>query len=361
MSHAWICGSVPIPSAEFQSILEKNDISATGAYDLIEEDYDEGRQRKGNREAIKKRQGPAEDTQKIMIRTRTPGSWPSLRPADILNLCFLFFLTIVTAIFFSKIARPMLLITLYAGLFFLQILLIRAKDRGRLLRLIYDLIFPVVCILLIFDSLEQLVHYINPRDIDPLLIKLDYMLFNGYPTVMLENFMSPLLTDILHASYASYYFLPVTLGIVLKIKGNDKAFDKSLFLIMLCFYISYLGYMLMPAIGPRFTINHLQNRDLQGLFITGPLQELLNRLEGVKRDAFPSGHTGVTLTVVYLAWRFEKKLFAVFLPVAIALLVSTVYCRYHYVVDVIGGVALALITIILGEKYYGYRTKNSGY
>ena len=48
MSHAWVCGSVPVPSAEFQSIIEKHDTSAAGVYDLIEEDYDEGRQRKGN-------------------------------------------------------------------------------------------------------------------------------------------------------------------------------------------------------------------------------------------------------------------------------------------------------------------------
>ena len=48
MSHAWLCGSVPVPSAEFQHILEKCDTSANGPYDLIEEDYDEGRQRKGN-------------------------------------------------------------------------------------------------------------------------------------------------------------------------------------------------------------------------------------------------------------------------------------------------------------------------
>lgn len=49
MSHAWGCGSVPIPSAEFQRILEKRDTSATGAYELIDEDDDnEGRQRKGN-------------------------------------------------------------------------------------------------------------------------------------------------------------------------------------------------------------------------------------------------------------------------------------------------------------------------
>ena len=284
----------------------------------------------------------------------------NLRPADILNFAFLSSLTLVTALFYREVANPLSLITLYAGLIFLQILLIGTKDSGNFLKLTYDLIFPTACILIIFDSLEQLVHFINPRDIDPLLIKLDYLIFNGYPTVMMESIMTPLLTDILQTAYSTYYFLPVALGIALKIRGEEKAFDQSLFLIMLCFYLSYIGYMLMPALGPRFTLSHLQDRDLQGLFITGHVQEILNRLEGVKRDAFPSGHTGIALTVCYLAWRFEKRLFSIFLPVTLALVASTVYCRYHYVVDVIGGVALTLITIIMGEKYYGYRTKHTG-
>jgi len=284
-----------------------------------------------------------------------------LRPADSLNLFFLFFLTLITTLFYRRIADPFTLITLYSGLVFLQIALIKNRERNGFLKLTHDLLFPIVCIILVFDSLGKLVHYINPRDIDPLLIKLDYMLFNGYPTVMLEKIMTPFLTDILQAAYSSYYFLPVTLGVVLKLRKEEEAFDRSLFLIMLCFYLSYIGYMLMPAIGPRFTMNHLQHRDLEGLFITAPLQEILNKLEGVKRDAFPSGHTAITLTVVYLAWRFEKKLFIVFLPVGLALIVSTVYCRYHYVVDVIGGIVLALITIVLGEKYYGYRTDYTGH
>ncbi len=286
-------------------------------------------------------------------------SIPDLRPADALNLVFLFFLTLVTAIFYNQVDGPLLLIALYSGLISLQILLIRSKGRGSLLKPVYDFIFPTVCIILVFDSLGRIVHYINPRDVDPLLIKLDYILFNGHPTVMLESIMTPLLTDILQAAYSSYYFLPISLGIALKIKGNDKEFDLSLFLIILCFYLSYIGYMLMPAIGPRFTMEHLHQSALEGLVITAPLQDLLNKLEGIKRDAFPSGHTAVTLVVVYLAWRFEKRLFVVFLPVAVALIFSTVYCRYHYVVDVIAGLALALITVVSGEKYYGYRTKNT--
>jgi len=48
VSHAWSCGSVPVPSAEFLNILERQNASITGEYELIEEDYGEDRQRKGN-------------------------------------------------------------------------------------------------------------------------------------------------------------------------------------------------------------------------------------------------------------------------------------------------------------------------
>lgn len=279
------------------------------------------------------------------------------RPADILNYSFLILLTALTVLFYQKINSAFLLVALYSGLILMQTVLLAVKDKNRSLRLTYDLIFPTISILVIFDSLEKIVHYINPRDIDTFLIKADYMLFNGHPTVMLENIMSPFLTDALQIAYSSYYFLPITLGVVLLIKKNNSSFDRSLFLIMLCFYLSYVGYLLWPALGPRYTMNHLQNIELKGLFVAEPIQELLNRLEGVKRDAFPSGHTGIALTVLYLSYCFEKRLFMIFLPFVLALIFSTVYCRYHYVVDVLAGVVLALITIILGEKLYEYSKK----
>lgn len=284
----------------------------------------------------------------------------ALRPADALNIVFLVFLSVVTLLFHEKVRGAGLLLLIYSGLLMVQFLLIARKEKTGLFRMGYDLLFPVVSILVVYDSLEAIVHYINPRDVDPLLIRLDYMLLGCYPTVALERIMMPLLTDILQLAYTSYYFLPVALGIALKRSGDDHAFDRSLFLIMFCFYLSYLGYMLMPALGPRYTMNHLQDADLRGLLVTAPLQGLLNGMEGIKRDAFPSGHTGITLTVLYLAFRYEKRLFNVFLPVVSALIFATVYCRYHYVVDVIAGVLLALITIIIGEAYYGFRSERVG-
>jgi membrane-associated phospholipid phosphatase len=277
------------------------------------------------------------------------------RPADFLNLIFLAFLAAITVIFHTRINESSILVAAYVALIFLQAVLIQHKGRNGLYRWAYDLIFPTVSILIVFDSVGRLVHAINPRDIDPLLMKLDYMLFENNPTVIMEKIALPLLTDALQLAYTSYYFLPLTLGIALKLKKEDYVFDRSLFFVMLCFYLSYVGYMLWPALGPRFTINHLA--ELKGFVVAEPIQEVLNRLEGIKRDAFPSGHTGIALTVLYLAFRFEKRLFRIFLPFVLALIFSTVYLRYHYVVDVMAGAVLALITIILGETLYGFRSK----
>jgi membrane-associated phospholipid phosphatase len=178
------------------------------------------------------------------------------------------------------------------------------------------------------------------------------LLFNNHPTLVLEKITHPLLTDIMQLSYCTYYFLPIGLGALLLKNRERPAFEYSLFMILLCFYLSYIGYLLFPALGPRFALDHLQTIDLKGLFAANALQELLNELEGIKRDAFPSGHTGITLVVLWLAFRFEKKYFWLILPASIALLFSTVYCRYHYVIDVIAGFGLALISVVLGHLLY---------
>lgn len=283
----------------------------------------------------------------------------NLRPADAVTIIFVSLLLIITIGFNSAIPNRFLLIPIYSALLVAQFILVKVKDKTRLLRIMYDLVFPVITVLVLFDSLGWVVHYINPVDIDPLLIKLDFMLFGNHPTVMLEAVMNPVLTDILQLAYSSYYFLPVALGIALLKNDQREEFNRSLFLILFCFYLSYVGYIIWPALGPRFTLDHLQMQKLQGFFIAEPIQQLLNRLEGIKRDAFPSGHTGIALTVLYLAYKFKKRFFLIFLPIVSALIFSAVYCRYHYVVDIIAGFGLTGVTIFFGERYYSWWEKRN--
>lgn len=249
---------------------------------------------------------------------------------------------------------------IYSSMIFFQIILVRIHHYNSILRNIRDIVFPVISILMIFDTLELIVHSVNPQDIDYLLIRLDYMIFRFHPTVAIESFMSPLLTEIIQVAYSTYYFLPISLGIALKLSQRHAEFEKSLFLILLCFYISYLGYILFPALGPRYAMDHLHQGELEGLILAEPIHHLLNLLEGIKRDAFPSGHTGIALLVLFLCYKYTQRLFWILLIPVILLIIATVYCRYHYAVDVIGGIVLTVITVIIGEIYYNIYLKKKG-
>jgi membrane-associated phospholipid phosphatase len=275
-----------------------------------------------------------------------------LRPADSLNIVFSFFLLVLTVIYSDAIPSSGYLALLYASIIFFQVALFYLSRLNSFLALTRDLIFPVLSVLIIFDSLGLIVHNINPRDIDYILIRVDYRIFGGYPTVFLEGIISPLLTDVLQLAYSIYYFLPVIFGIILRVEGKREAFEKSLFLILLCFYLSYIGYLLFPAVGPRYAMQHLHDKQLEGFLISGPIQNALNLLEGVKRDAFPSGHTAVALTVLLLAYRYERTLFWWLTVPVLLLIFATVYCRYHYVIDVICGFMLTVVTFSGGEVYY---------
>jgi membrane-associated phospholipid phosphatase len=279
-----------------------------------------------------------------------------VRPADILTISFSLLLLCITVLFREAIQASGYLMIIYGSIIFFQVTLCSIGKMNRFLSLTRDIIFPVVSVLMIFDSLGLIVHSINPQDIDYLLIRADYIIFGTYPTVFLEKILYAPLTDILQVAYSTYYFLPVTLGIVLKVRGEEQAFEKTLFTLLLCFYLSYVGYMLFPALGPRYTMDHLQTVDLGGFLVSKHIQDVLNLLEGVKRDAFPSGHTGIALTVLFLSYKYARDLFRLLLVPVLLLILATVYCRYHYVVDIIGGILLSVVTILAGEVYYKFRT-----
>jgi membrane-associated phospholipid phosphatase len=203
----------------------------------------------------------------------------------------------------------------------------------------------LVLLLLIIMYMEHntLIPQINPYDVDDLLIGADRFLFAGHdPTVLMERFTYPIFTEILQIMYASFYFLPAALCFLLYARGNKIAFHVSASAILIGFYISYIGYYLSPAIGPRFTLNHLQNITLEGLFTFHFLRSTLDQVEGIVRDCYPSGHALVSVLAVLLARRHFRPFAKIAFAWTILLLISTVYLRYHYFVDIIAGIVLAV-------------------
>jgi len=273
-----------------------------------------------------------------------------LRPSDLLTLSFLVLFSGLAV--YSSPANPSWagLLSTYAAL--AAAILVAAVYRARVDPAKHgfhlSVAVTVLTVLLIFNSLGTLIAGIHKTTFDARLIAVDHAIFGVHPTVWLERLINPLLTDLLQFAYISYYFIPVSLGVVLIARGRFGEFEEVLFGILLCFYLSYIGYLLVPAIGPRFTLSHLQTGSLQVSPFIETIQDALNALEKNKTDAFPSGHTAVSLMTLYYAWNErEKKLFAGLIPLVTALIISTVYLRYHYVIDVIAGIALTGLTIAL--------------
>jgi len=81
------------------------------------------------------------------------------------------------------------------------------------------------------------------------------------------------------------------------------------------------------------------------------------------RGAFPSLHCAVSFVSLFFAWRYVKWLFWLMLPAVILLIVSTVYLRHHYVIDLIAGLFLGIFAFWIGPKmedwWNGLRVKAS--
>lgn len=297
-----------------------------------------------------------------------------LRPTDILVIVFYTILTIINLIFLNKINNWLIHVILNTILIITIITLAHFDRKTK--NVILQQMHLWYIVPLIFATFKELHFMIEPmRGIiyDDILIRIDRFIFGFDPTVELYKIANPYLTELLQIVYATFFFLPIILGIDLILKNKDRQFCFMTFIIVLGFFLSYIGYILVPAIGPRFMLHNfdLTNVELPGLFLTNYLREIVNAGESipagtpnpalvVQRDAFPSGHTQMTLLVMYLSVKFNSKTKYFFLINGSLLIFATVYLRYHYVVDLIGGTIFMIFTLWSGLKLYNYIMKLQG-
>lgn len=298
-----------------------------------------------------------------------------LKAFDLVLIVFYLFLTSLHLIFYKRIEDPLnwILINLIVIAFTFALAYMESKSNGKFWTIIhYWYIAPVI--LLTFRQLHFMIKPIRPTDFDNLFIQIDrWMFFGNDPTHILFNIANPLLTEILQIVYGLFYLLPIILCLTLLKDRRYVAVDYALFSVIYGFYLSYLGYFLLPGIGPRFTLHEFAtiNETLPGLWLTDFLREVVNTGEGipegtqnpadvVQRDVFPSGHTMITLIVMYLSVKLKSRSRYFFIPVGSLLIFATVYLWYHYVIDLIGGAAFMIFSLWSGKILFNWWRRNVG-
>jgi len=204
--------------------------------------------------------------------------------------------------------------------------------------------YPVAGILLIFWSLYWIVPAVNSGPWrDDLLIRWDEALV-GDVVGWFKSIEAPWLTEVMHVFYLTYFVLPLVLLLPL-IKRKD-ALAESIFVLCLSFYLCYVGYGALKAMGPRYFV--YDSNVMEGLWLTQIARDVIDFLEPNKADVFPSAHAAVTLVVNALALRHLRRTGIAMLPVTGGILFSLVYCRYHYAADVLAGILWAAATVAAG-------------
>jgi membrane-associated phospholipid phosphatase len=212
--------------------------------------------------------------------------------------------------------------------------------------------YPVVYVAFSFREMDILVPAVRHKSLDLWLARLDYALWGTNPTVWLERVQSRVLTEYLQLVYT--LFVPAVLWVAFLLWKQRKytEFQYYAFLVALGFLVSYAGYMIVPARGPRIVLNHLQHVPLQGLWLFERMQGGLNRLESVAYDCFPSGHTELTILAWWSTRTLRNSLFWPYFAYTSSIIFATVYLRYHYTIDVLAGAAVAAILLAVTPGLY---------
>ena len=212
--------------------------------------------------------------------------------------------------------------------------------------------YPVVYVGLCYKEMALLIPAIRHSNADRWLADLDLRLWHVNPTIWLERIYNPPLTEFLQTIYTLFVPIVILAGLLFWLQHRWKEFQYYTFLIALGYLVSYVGYLIVPARGPRFLLKSLEHVQLHGLWLFHNMQATLDRLEQAHYDCFPSGHTELTILAWWGTRRISNPVFRIYFAYTLSIIFATVYLRYHYTVDVLAGIATALFLICVSPWVY---------
>lgn len=198
-----------------------------------------------------------------------------------------------------------------------------------------------------FYTLAPVVHLLGTAMADARLAAWDHALLGFEPAQALAGLHLPGLTDFMVVAYLFFFYYLIFGPAYYCI--HDLARFRACFVGLFTTYaLGFLGYTVLPAGWPHLAMTGLPS--LPGGALTHWMLPLINHgSNGV--DVFPSIHVAASLYLLMFDARHYRRRFRWLLLPCIALWFSTVYLRYHYVVDVLGGVAIATAGIATALRY----------
>jgi len=278
--------------------------------------------------------------------------WRLLKLFDRNLIIYLFILTFTILIFHTRIYQWYFYVCLHILMIILIFTAIQWLDNQKnpFLQWLRDWYIIIILPLLYWD-LKPFLHMITLKEFDPIILKIDQALFGISPNIWVQQYVSPVLTEIMQISYSIYWITIPLGGTIFYFNKKKILYEYLLHLITITFFISYFIFIFFPVAGPRFFIANQIRVSYKGLFFTKFLRSFMKEA-GFRGGAFPSSHVAVAVVILIFTFRFKPKI-AVFvlLPLVIALSLATIYGQYHYFTDVLAGLTMGITIGWIGTRY----------
>jgi len=209
---------------------------------------------------------------------------------------------------------------------------------------------PFFMLLFMYYTLSgNATHMLITHDRDAALIAWDQKLFGFQACVALQRIVTPSLTAWMEFAY--FFHLPniPIVACFIYIWSPLARFREMMCGVLVLTGIGLIGYVLVPGVGSMYTLRDQFTVPLSQPFVVLNHQTEFIDFARVHRDVFPSLHVGISFIVWLYAYRNSRRLFWILSPFILSLWFSTLYLRYHYLVDVVAGLILAPLCYFLSN------------
>jgi membrane-associated phospholipid phosphatase len=235
------------------------------------------------------------------------------------------------------------LVAVHLTLSGLLLILNRTRPSAWILRVIRDW-HPLILFPLLYKEVELLAPVLGDWRLTAAIPAWESALFAGQPSLYLsERLPFVTLSEYLHFCYLSYVIVIPSVAAYWYVSGRQAAFGELLLLLSTVLLGSYLFFILLPVDSPYYLSQRLGS-PLSGHFFFDLVHQISAR-GGARGGAFPSAHVSGAVVVSLVAWRHQRRLAYLLVPITGSVMIATVYGRFHYVLDTLAGAVLAIAVV----------------
>jgi membrane-associated phospholipid phosphatase len=217
--------------------------------------------------------------------------------------------------------------------------------------------FAIVGVLLFnYLILRDVLPVIRPDSVDAWLLQIDIFLFGAEPALLLQSLNTRPVVEWFSFFYFSYFWIGFGyMFVVVWLSRAGRQTTEFALGTLIVFCMGQIGYMAVPGFGPYKHLAEQFQGDINGGFFWSCVWQTV-QAGGAMKDIFPSLHTAAPTWFTLFAleraksdprWRWPARVTGFF---AANIIFSTVFLRWHYVIDVFAGLALAFTAGMLAPR-----------